>query len=79
MGTRSIKMCLSQVHGNVTCVVVRSMSVVMRPLTYVRDVVTKGISMNTVHNKSDFSLQDNNYLYHLCNHGRKVLQLRFSI
>ena len=73
MEIKNIKMCPLQVHGNATCVVVRNMSVVMHPLTYVRDVVTKGISMNTVHNKSDFSLQDNYYLYHLCCHERKVL------
>ena len=69
----NIKMYPLQVHGNVTCVVVLSMLVVMHRRICVRDVGMKDISTNTVHNKSDFSLQDNNYLYHLCSHGRKVL------
>ena len=73
MGTANIRMCLLQVHGNVTYAVVRSMSVAMHRLIYVRDVGMKDISTNTVHNKSDFSLQENHQLYHLCYHGRKVL------
>ena len=51
MEIKNIKMCPLQVHGNATCVVVRNMSVVIHPLTYVRDVVTKDISMNIGHNK----------------------------
>lgn len=66
-------MCPLLVRGNVTFVVVRNMSVVMHPLTSVRDVVMKGISMNIGLNKSGFSLQDNYSLYHLCYYGRKVL------
>lgn len=49
MGTANIGMCLLQVLGNVTCAVVRSMSVVMHHLTYVHDVDIKGVSTNTVH------------------------------
>ena len=73
MEIANIRMCPLQVVGNVTHVVVRSMSVVMHRLTCVHAAGIKGTSMNTVHNKYVFLLQNNYYLYHLCSHGRKVL------
>ena len=73
METANIGMYHLLVLGNVTCVVVRNMSVVMHHPTCVHAVGIKGINTNTVHNKSGLQLQENHQLYYLCSHGRKVL------
>ena len=72
MVTINIGMCPLMERGNVTYAVVRSMLVVIHHQIYVQIVGIKDINTSIGHNKSDFSLQENHQLYHLCSHGRKV-------